>query len=81
MNQIILRRRLKPETNRQSDMASIQNVIFDWSGTLVNDLPAVWRATNYTLVKAGRPEMTLEEFRAEFSLFNKIVDTSTFVWF
>ena len=59
-------------------MASIQNVIFDWSGTLVNDLPAVWRATNYTLVKAGRPEMTLEEFRAEFSLpFDEFYDRVT----
>ena len=59
-------------------MASIQNVIFDWSGTLVNDLPAVWRATNNTLIKAGRPEMTLEEFRAEFSLpFDEFYDRVT----
>lgn len=49
-------------------MAAIRNVIFDWSGTLVDDLPAVWRATNYTFTKAGRPEMSLEEFRMEFSL-------------
>ena len=56
-------------------MAPIRNVIFDWSGTLVNDLPAVWRATNYTLVMAGRSEMTLEEFRAEFSLpFDEFYD-------
>jgi len=46
----------------------IRNVLFDWSGTLVNDLPAVWRATNYTFTQSGRPEMSLEEFRAEFSL-------------
>lgn len=46
----------------------IRNIIFDWSGTLVDDLPAVWKATNVVLVQAGRPEMTLEEFRAEFSL-------------
>ncbi len=58
-----------------SSMAPIRNVIFDWSGTLVNDLPAVWRATNYTLVRAGCSEMTLEEFRAEFSLpFNEFYD-------
>ena len=46
----------------------IRNIIFDWSGTLVDDLPAVWKATNYVLTQAARPEMTLEEFRAEFCL-------------
>ena len=46
----------------------IRNVIFDWSGTLVDDLPAVWRATNFVLRRAGQPEMTLSEFRAEFCL-------------
>ena len=59
-------------------MAVIENVIFDWSGTLVNDLPAVWRATNYTFQKAGRAEMSLEEFRAEFSLpFDAFYDRVT----
>ncbi|MCX8092496.1 MAG: HAD family hydrolase, partial [Verrucomicrobiae bacterium] len=46
----------------------IRNVIFDWSGTLVDDLPAVWEATNYVLKNAGLPAMTLEEFRSEFCL-------------
>ena len=46
----------------------IKNVIFDWSGTLVDDLSAVWRATNYTFSQSGRPEMSLEQFRVEFSL-------------
>jgi phosphoglycolate phosphatase-like HAD superfamily hydrolase/ADP-ribose pyrophosphatase YjhB (NUDIX family) len=46
----------------------IRNIIFDWSGTLVDDLPAVWNATNYVLAKAERPEMTLDQFRAEFCL-------------
>ena len=46
----------------------IRNIIFDWSGTLVDDLPAVWRATNYVLTQAERAEMTLEQFRAEFCL-------------
>lgn len=34
----------------------------------MDDLPAVWRATNYVLTQAERPEMTLEQFRAEFCL-------------
>ena len=46
----------------------IRNIIFDWSGTLVDDLPAVWQATNYVLAQAKRPEMSLEQFRAEFCL-------------
>jgi phosphoglycolate phosphatase len=46
----------------------IRNIIFDWSGTLVDDLPAVLDATNYVLTEAERPEMTLDEFRAEFRL-------------
>lgn len=46
----------------------IRNIIFDWSGTLVDDLEAVWRSTNYTFTQCGRPEMSLAEFRAEFSL-------------
>ncbi|MBI3417260.1 MAG: NUDIX domain-containing protein [Verrucomicrobia bacterium] len=46
----------------------IRNVIFDWSGTLVDDLPAVWHATNHVFAQAGLPEMTLDCFRAEFCL-------------
>jgi len=46
----------------------IRNIIFDWSGTLVDDLPAVWRATNFVFTQAGLPELTLAQFRAEFCL-------------
>jgi phosphoglycolate phosphatase len=46
----------------------IRNILFDWSGTLVDDLPAVWQATNYVFRRAELPEMTLAQFRAEFSL-------------
>ena len=53
----------------------IRNIIFDWSGTLVDDLPSVWEATNYVFKRAGIPELTLEEFRAEFCLpFKKFYD-------
>lgn len=56
----------------------IRNIIFDWSGTLVDDLPAVWQATNFVLRQAGRPELTLEQFRAEFTLpFTKFYDRFT----
>ncbi|MDP7049167.1 MAG: NUDIX domain-containing protein [Verrucomicrobiota bacterium] len=46
----------------------IRNIIFDWSGTLVNDLPGVWKATNHVLKQAGVPALTLDEFRNEFQL-------------
>ena len=56
----------------------IRNIIFDWSGTLVDDLPAVLQATNFVLARAGKKEMSLEEFRAEFSLpFKKFYDRHT----
>jgi phosphoglycolate phosphatase-like HAD superfamily hydrolase/ADP-ribose pyrophosphatase YjhB (NUDIX family) len=41
----------------------------------VNDLPAVWKATNFVLSQAGLGELTLEQFRAEFCLpFQKFYD-------
>jgi phosphoglycolate phosphatase len=50
----------------------IRNIIFDWSGTLVDDLPAVWEATNHVLEQACRPRITLDQFRTEFCLPFKI---------
>jgi phosphoglycolate phosphatase len=46
----------------------IRNIIFDWSGTLVDDLPAVLRASNYVLEQAGQSAMSLAQFRTEFAL-------------
>ena len=56
----------------------IRNIIFDWSGTLVDDLPAVFKASNFVLTQAGKPEMSIDEFRAEFQLpFTKFYDRHT----
>ena len=56
----------------------IRNLIFDWSGTLVDDLPAVLKASNFVLTQAGKPEMSLDTFRAEFALpFTKFYDRHT----
>lgn len=56
----------------------IRNIIFDWSGTLVDDLPAVWQASNFVLTQSGCAEMTLERFRAEFALpFTTFYDKHT----
>jgi len=42
--------------------------IFDWSGTLVDDMGLVICATNYVLNKYDKPEMDRETFRQEFCL-------------
>lgn len=46
----------------------MRNVIFDWSGTVVDDLPPVVEATNVVLTRYGLPEMDRDTFRREFSL-------------
>ena len=42
--------------------------IFDWSGTVVDDLGLVVWSTNYVLGKYGKPELDREEFRRSFCL-------------
>src|SRR5271157_3902255 len=46
----------------------IKNIILDWSGTVVDDLDAVIKATNSVLKDFGRPKVTKEEYRQEFAL-------------
>ncbi len=56
-------------------MHHITNFIFDWSGTLVDDLPPVVEATNAVLAHCGRPPLTREEFLTEFELpFQRFYD-------
>ncbi|MBQ5664305.1 MAG: HAD-IA family hydrolase [Akkermansia sp.] len=45
-----------------------KNLIFDWSGTLCDDLALTLEATNYVLAQYDRPALTREQFRAEFQL-------------
>jgi phosphoglycolate phosphatase len=46
----------------------LSNLLLDWSGTLVDDLPPVIGATNFVLEKHGRPPLSREEFRQQFRL-------------
>ncbi len=56
-------------------MKPIRHFIFDWSGTLVDDLPPVIDATNAVLRHCGRDVMTREDFLREFELpFVKFYD-------
>ncbi|MGI8602143.1 MAG: NUDIX domain-containing protein [Verrucomicrobiales bacterium] len=54
--------------NRRIVVHPIRNILFDWSGTLVDDLPPVVHATNAVLRHCGKPGMTREEFMREFEL-------------
>ncbi len=45
-----------------------RNLIFDWSGTLVDDLPPVLDATNRVLEVYGKPALDREVFRERFRL-------------
>lgn len=46
----------------------IRNIILDWSGTVVDDLAPVLKATNAVFRDFGRAEMSLEDFRENFQL-------------
>ncbi len=45
-----------------------RNLIFDWSGTLVDDLGPVIEATNAVLAKYNSPTLDRESFRRQFRL-------------
>lgn len=44
------------------------SLIFDWSGTLCNDIDLTLEATNYVLAQYGIPALDKDSFRAEFQL-------------
>jgi len=52
----------------KSRIHSYENWIFDWSGTLVDDLAMVLDATNHVLREYGKAEIDCEEFRTRFRL-------------
>ncbi len=45
-----------------------KNLIFDWSGTLCDDMALTIEATNYVLAQYGRAPLDRRQFRAEFQL-------------
>ena len=45
-----------------------KNLIFDWSGTLCDDLALTLEATNYVLSQYDLPPLNREQFRDEFQL-------------
>jgi len=62
-------------------MTKIKNIIFDWSGTLSDDLTPVHAATNKVFKRLGLRALTLEEYKQEFVLpymdfYKKFTDAS-----
>ncbi len=46
----------------------LKNLILDWSGTIVDDLPPTLEATNVVLTQYGLPTLSRDEFRERFRL-------------
>ncbi len=46
----------------------IKNILFDWSGTLMDDLTTIYKATMYVFEKLGVKPMSFKEYRKKFSL-------------
>ncbi|MFA7277153.1 MAG: HAD family hydrolase [Pseudobdellovibrionaceae bacterium] len=42
---------------------SYKLAVFDWNGTLIDDLHANWKGANASLVAGGQPPITLERYR------------------
>jgi len=52
----------------EGDGGGMRNVIFDWSGTVVDDLGPVVEATNVVLTRYGLEALDRDGFRRQFSL-------------
>ncbi|MEM7144022.1 MAG: HAD family hydrolase [Verrucomicrobiota bacterium] len=59
---------LKVGEGGRDAVRGVRNVVFDWSGTLVNDLPPVLETSNRLLEAYGAAAMGEEEFRRRFRL-------------
>lgn len=46
----------------------IEELILDWNGTVMADLPRSWRVTNQLLAEVGAPPLTMDQFRDRFEL-------------
>lgn len=46
----------------------IKNIIFDWSGTLSNDILLVYEAVMIVFGRFGKKRISFDEFRREFEL-------------
>src|SRR5690606_41221035 len=47
-------------------MRQPRHLVWDWNGTLLDDLPLVVAATNVAFAAAGGPTITAEEHRRDF---------------
>jgi phosphoglycolate phosphatase len=49
------------------DRPSLAHVVFDWNGTLLDDVGLAVRSVNSVLAKHGRPAIDLEHYRRHFT--------------
>ncbi len=47
---------------------AVKNVLFDWSGTISDDLPVVYATVMKVFAHYGIPAITLDEFRSSYTL-------------
>lgn len=45
----------------------MKHIIWDWNGTLLNDLPVVIEAVNHALGRVGLPQITLDDYRTHYT--------------
>lgn len=45
----------------------MEHIVWDWNGTLLDDLPLVVEAVNVSLASVGRPTISLDDYRDHFT--------------
>lgn len=48
--------------------AETKNIVFDWNGTLLDDMQALFKCQNLVMERMGRPPITMEYFRAHYEV-------------
>src|SRR5256885_11650022 len=57
----------RSEPSRPSLERVVRHLVWDWNGTLFDDLAAVVAATSDSFVAIGHLPMTVEQYRAQFT--------------
>lgn len=45
----------------------MKHIIWDWNGTLLNDLPVIIEAVNHTVARVGLPQISLDDYRNHYT--------------
>ena len=55
------------DTGLPPGLPSVRHIVWDWNGTLLDDLAVVVAAVNDTLATVGRLPITIEEYGARYT--------------